>query len=443
MPPVDTGVGVDARGWTTQAAQNWLLSPSRSDRTVAPMTTSRTAPLLSGPGARALLASSVIARMPLAMLSIAILVHARELTGSFAVAGVACSGYAICGAMAAPVLGRLVDRRGQTAVLLCGSGVTAALLIVTGLLPSDTPPAVVVALAGITGLATPPLAACVRTLLPAIAAQPSQLPALFALESTLLELTFVFGPPLALGLGALWSTGSALVISGLMMVGGTVSFAAHRASRAWRPDAAATRSRSGSLRATAIRVLVVVDLGTGMVFGATEVGVTATAQHIAGAAAAAPVLGLWGAGSLIGGVIATRMSGRSRGARQLTPLVALLAISHGLLMAGTHSLPVIAIIILVAGATIAPTGATIYAMVDRFAPAGTQTEAFSWLFTSSSAGAAAGAAIAGILAQSAGPAPVFALAGVAGGLAALVAMLGSRHLAPPCPVIPSGAPVTV
>jgi MFS family permease len=84
--------------------------------------------------------------------------------------------------------------------------------------------------------------------------------------------------------------------------------------------------------------------------------------------------------------------------------------------------------ILLAGATIAPTGAAIYAMVDRFAPAGTRTEAFSWLFTSSSAGAAAGAAVAGILAQDAGPGAVFAFAGMAGGLATLVAILGSHHL---------------
>jgi len=99
-----------------------------------------------------------------------------------------------------------------------------------------------------------------------------------------------------------------------------------------------------------------------------------------------------------------------------------------------------------AGATIAPTGACIYAMVDRAAPAGTETEAFSWLFTSSSTGAAAGAAIAGILAQSAGAGAVFAFGGVAGVLTTLVAVLGARHLgptAPQRPVVVSGAPAVV
>jgi MFS family permease len=403
------------------------------------MTTQRTSRLLAGPDGRALLASSILARLPLAMLSIAILVHVHRLTASFAVAGLACGAYASGGALASPVLGRLVDRRGQTRVLLVGATLSALALIVTGLLPADSPPALLIALAGATGLATPPLEACVRTLLPAIVSGPSELPALFALESTLLEVTFVLGPPLALGLGAVWSTGGALIVCGLIMIAGTIAFATRRVSRTWRPDAAAPRSRAGSLRASAIRVLVMADLGTGVVFGATEVGVTASATHIAGATAAAPLLGLWGAGSLVGGFVVTRLGARFESARHLLALLGALAVTHGALLAGTGSLPLMGAILLLAGATIAPTGAGIYAMVDRFAPAGTHTEAFSWLFTSSSAGAAAGAGIAGVLAQAAGPGAVFAFAGVAGGLATLVTILGARHLRPQSPVAVSGA----
>jgi MFS family permease len=404
------------------------------------MTIRRSSPLLAGPGGRALLASSIVARLPMAMLSIAILVHIQRITGSFAIAGLATSAYAICGALASPVLGRVVDRHGQTSVLLAGAAASATALIVMGLLPADSPQAVLIALAAATGLATPPLEACVRTLLPAIVARPSELPALFALEATLIEVTFVAGPPLALGVGALWSTGAALVVSGLVLVSGTVAFAARRASRGWRPDAVAARSRAGSLRATAIRVLIVVDLGTGIVFGATEVGVTATATHSAGAGAAAPLLALWGAGSLMGGLIVTRWGARLRGALHLPVLLAALAVSHGALLLSTHSLPGMGVIIILAGATIAPTGSVIYAMVDRFAPAGSHTEAFSWLFTSSSTGAAAGAAAAGVLVQAIGPEAAFAFAGIAGGLAVAAAVLGGCHLEPRRPVTAAGVP---
>ena len=59
--------------------------------------------------------------------------------------------------------------------------------------------------------------------------------------------------------------------------------------------------------------------------------------------------------------------------------------------------------LLLAGAAIAPTYATVYAMVDHAAPAGTVTEAFAWLATAMAVGVAAGAAGAGVVADHAGP----------------------------------------
>jgi predicted MFS family arabinose efflux permease len=385
-------------------------------------------PILEAPGAAALLGSSVLARLPLAMFSIALLVHAQQLTGSFAVAGVVSGAYAISGAAAAPLLGRLVDRCGQTTVLISGATLTALVLLVTGLLPPDTSPLLLIALAGAAGLATPPLAASVRTLLPAIVADPARLPTLFAFESTVLELTFVFGPPLALWLGILWSTGAALAFSGLVMLAATLVFAAQPASRRWRPDPDQPRPRGGALRSPAVRTLVLILFGTGAVFGATDVGVTAAATALGNTAAAGPLLGLWGTGSMLGGIAATRLGGGAQRASGLKTLLCALALGHAALILTTGSVVAIGAVILLAGATIAPTVASMYGMVDRAAPAGTQTEAFSWLLTASSTGAAAGAAVAGALAQSAGAAAAFAFTGAAGGFAVLIATLGSRSL---------------
>ena len=381
--------------------------------------------ILSSSGASALLASSIIARLPLAMFSIALLVNAQRLTGSFAVAGVVSGAYAISGACSAPLFGRLVDRFGQTVVLMCGAMLTALLLIATALLPPGTAPLVLVVLAMATGLATPPLEACIRTLLPVIVGDPEALPALFAFEATVLELTFVFGPPLALGLGAAWSTGGALVVSGLVMLGGTVAFAAQPASRG-RPGHRVPRPRGGSLRSPAIRMLVLILIGTGTVFGATEVGVTAAAKALGSTAAGGPLLALWGLGSLLGGIVATRLGGGARRAGGLTVLLVALAVGHGALVLTTGSAVAIGVVILLAGATIAPSDASISAMVDRAAPAGTQTEAFSWLFTASLTGAALGAAVAGAIAQSNGARGAFAFAGIAGALTVVIAAIGSR-----------------
>lgn len=391
-------------------------------------TTAKRRSILSAPGAPALLGSSIIARLPLAMFGIALLVHAQRLTGSFAVAGAASGAYAIASAVAAPFLGGVVDRCGQSRVLVSGAAVTALVLIANGLLPSGTSALLLVALAAATGLVTPPLAACVRTLLPAIVSDPSELSALFAFESTVLELTFVFGPPLALGLAALWSTGAALVVSGLVMLGGTVVFAAQPVSRRWRPDPDAPRQRGGALRSAAMRTLALITVGTGAAFGATEVGVTAAARALGSTTSAGALLGLWGLGSLIGGIAMTRLAGGGLRTRRLALLLAALALAHGALILTTGSVLAIGVVITVAGATIAPTMSVIYAMVDAAALAGTQTEAFSWLLTAPLSGASIGAAAAGALAQSAGPRTAFAFVAAAGAAALLIALLRSRSL---------------
>ena len=419
---------------STPTIMDWLLSEDQSWLTVPVMNSPRrSSTLLSAPGARSLLISSLLARLPLTMFSIAILMRSRQLTGSFAVAGLASSAYALCGAVSAPALGRLVDRTGQTRVLLLSSVTSAGMLIGLGLLGKGVAPALLVAFAAAAGLTTPPLPACVRTLLPTIVSDPSQLPRLFALDSTALELTFVVGPPLVLALGTMWSTGDALIVSGVVMVAGTIAFAGQPPSRCWRPDVVSVRARrrSGSLTSPTIRALVSITFGMGIVFGATEIGVTATARQLSDAAAAAPVLALWGVGSLIGGIVATRRGGGARGARGLVILIAALAITHGALVLGTHSLVVAGTIILLAGATIAPTASSVYAMVDRTAPVGTETEAFSWLAAASSTGAAVGAAVAGALAQDAGPAAAFAFSGAAGLLALTVALWRSGTLGGP------------
>jgi MFS family permease len=384
--------------------------------------------VVAAPGAAALLGSSIVARLPLAMFSIALLVHAQRLTGSFAVAGLVSGAYATASAAAAPLWGGLVDRYGQSRVLGVGATAVAVVLVANGLLPAGTSALVLIALGAGAGLCTPPLAACVRTLLPVLVTDAGQLPKLFALESAVLEVTFVAGPPLALGLASLWSPGLALVVGGLVMLAGTLTFAAQPASRSWRPEQRIRRGRGGALRSAGIRTLAMILLGTGIAFGATEVGVTAAAHALGRTAAAGPLLGLWGVGSLLGGIVATRLAGRSGSSRTLTLLLTALALGHGALILTTGSVLAIGFTITLAGATIAPTVSSVYAQVDACAPTGTHTEAYSWTLTASLVGAALGSAAAGAIAQSAGPAASFVVALVGGGLAVVAALRGARTL---------------
>jgi predicted MFS family arabinose efflux permease len=392
--------------------------------------------IASSAGARRLFAISIVARLPLTMLSIGLLVHAQRLTGSFAAAGVVTAAYAVSLGAGGPLLGRLVDRRGQASVLLASASAGAALLAAIAVLPASAPLPVLVGLATGIGLATPPVGACLRALLPALLPDAGAVRAAYAVEATAVELTWVSGPPLALGLGALWSSGAALAAAGAVLLVATLAFVAQPASRDWRPAPAGPRPRGGSLRAPAMRTLVIVLLAVGALFGAVEVAVTAAADTLAGTSAAAPLLGLWGAGSLAGGVLAVRLGGGAHTPAGLALVLAALTAGHLALVGAAGSVVALGIVLLVAGAAIAPTYASVYAMVDDAAPAGTATEAFAWLATATAIGAAAGAAFAGSVADHAGPAAVFALAGGAGALAVLATALRAGTLGgpPPCGV---------
>jgi len=170
--------------------------------------------LISSPGALRILVISIVARLPLAMLGISLLVHTVHLTGSYATAGIVSGVNAVALGLGGPLLGKLVDRRGQTGVLMLGGCLAGALLCALAALPVGSPAAVLVVLAAAIGLAMPPLGACMRSLLPSLVRDASAAPAVYAVETSAVELTWVVGPPLALGIAALLSTGFALAVAG-------------------------------------------------------------------------------------------------------------------------------------------------------------------------------------------------------------------------------------
>ena len=364
------------------------------------------------------------------MLSIGLLVHARHLTGSFAAAGLVSGVYAIALGIGGPLLGRLVDRRGQTSVLLASATAAAALLIAIAVQPVGVSLVVLLPLAAGIGLAEPPVGACLRTQLPALLSDPGAVRAAYALEASVVELTYIFGPPLALCIGALWSTGAALAAGGIVLLLATTAFAAHPASRSWRPEPAGRRPRGGSLRSPAMRTLVIVLTAVGVLLGADEVAVVAAANTLDTTTAAAPLLAVWGVGSFAGGLLAARLGGGARTAAGLALVLGALTAGHLALIPAAGSVVTLGGALLLAGATISPTEATSYAMVDHAAPAATITEAFAWLATAMAVGGALGAASAGLLVDHAGPTAGFALAGGAGALAVLTTLLRSRTLTP-------------
>jgi MFS family permease len=372
---------------------------------------------------RSLFLTSTVARLPLACLGIGLLAHAASLTGSFASAGLVAGAYAVATGVGGPLAGRLVDRRGQTLVLIGTSAAAAALLLVDALLPAGTSLAALLALAAAIGLATPPVGSCVRAALPTVIDDPAAVRSAFAVEAAVAEVTWVAGPPFTLGVGAVFSPAISLAVSAAVILLSTLAFAALPASRAWQP--AGEREPGGAMASAGMRTLVAVLVFVGVLFGALEVAATAVVGSADHATSAAPFLALWGLGSLAGGVVLARKGGNAASASLLVVLLGVLGLGHLLLVPVAGSHVAFAATLLVAGAAIAPTLAVAFGLVDELAPSGSVTEAFAWLATAEAVGSALGSALAGSIVTNAGVVPALVFAAAAGGAAMLTALL--RH----------------
>ena len=393
---------------------------------------------------RTLFAISIAARLPHGLFSIAVLVHVASVTDSFAVAG-ACTGVlAVAQAMGGPLAGRMVDRYGQAPVLVTTTGACAAALVAMAVTPGGASAGWLLAWSAVIGAGAPPVGACFRALVPTLVPTQTGQRSAYAADAAATEITWVAGPLLTFTVAGLFFPAAALVLAAVVLTVAVTGFAASTASRAWQPSTA-PRQRGGALRSVGLRVLVVVLVGVGVLFGATEVAVTATTEAWGSPGSAGPLLGLWGLGSLCGGVAAARFGGGARTGRGLAAMLVALGLGHASLAAATDDVLLMGLLIAAAGSMIAPILATAYAMVDAIVPAGTTTEAFTWLATATAVGTAMGAALAGNLAETSGATWGFGLAGLAAVTSAALAAtrLGAPRAiaalgATPVPVVPVG-----
>lgn len=168
--------------------------------------------VLRAPGLAWLLGTSMVGRLPVAMTGLAIVLRVSNRHGSYADAGIVTGAYVVGAALASPGMGRLADRFGRR-VILISTGVASAIgLFGLSAVPAhDTATLLWVAL--LSGMATPPVGPAVRSLWPRLAAGTTS-EALYAMDSTLQELTFVVGPALVALTATLAGTAAPLIASG-------------------------------------------------------------------------------------------------------------------------------------------------------------------------------------------------------------------------------------
>lgn len=389
--------------------------------------------ILRTPHVAMLFVASTLVRLPYGINALAVLLFLRETTGSFGLAGLGAGAIALGAGVGAPLVARLVDRRGVGLLVPLASIHSASLVTLVALGEAGAPGGPLVALAGLAGLAFPPAGSVFRARFPRLLARdPGLVPSAYALDSIVIELSFITGPLITAGLVALAGPSLALLVSAALLVLGTVVFASAL------PDDPADavgekQGFLGALASPAVRVIALTSLPIGFCLGTVEVALPAFSHDHGTEELSGVLLALWSLASAVGGILyGARAAGRDLGTLYLR-LAWLLPLAP-LPLAASSTPVTVAIGAMLAGLPIAPLIACRNELLSELAPSRTVTEAFTWLMTALIAGSAAGAAVGGALVESSGW-EVAVLAGAAVATLGAVASIGGRRVLVPAPEV--------
>ncbi|MGW3135506.1 MFS transporter [Streptomyces sp. NPDC001139] len=375
-----------------------------------------------------LLTGTLVGRLPNATAAIAIVLFVRAEGGTYSLAGALAAVYGVANAVGQPVLGRLVDLHGQPRVQL-PAALASALAIACFAVTGTGPLALAYVCVAAAGLFTPPLEGGLRALWPSVLGREEQVHTAYAMDAVAQEVMFAAGPLLVTLCVSLWSAGAALVVVNVLGVLGALSVVVSPPSRGWR-SAPREAHWLGALRSPGLLALLGAFLFVGMALGSITVASVPYADEHGGDAVYGWIMAAIGLGALVGGTVygARRWTGEP--ARRLQVLVALLAVCYLPLMLMPGAVAMV-LLTVVAGLFLAPVIACAFVLVDRHAPRGTVTEAFSWIVTTFTVGASVGTGLAGPVVEAGGAVWGYAVPGAAGGVSLLVLLATGRVLAAP------------
>jgi len=195
-----------------------------------------------------MLAMALLTRMPIGTLSLSMLLHVRARTDSFAIAGAAVGAFWIATAITAPILGRIVDRRGpRTLLIVTGTMFSFILALLVAAKPLDLSGTAMVITAAVAGLFTPPITVLTRTMWRYRFDNEARRTVAYALDGVLIELAFTIGPMLVAFALAVATPTVAFAMSWCFCVAAVPLFLASPALRYWRAEPHAERHLLGPL----------------------------------------------------------------------------------------------------------------------------------------------------------------------------------------------------
>jgi hypothetical protein len=379
--------------------------------------------VLAHPGALRFSLTAMVARLPISVSTLGVVLLVTGLGRSYALAGALSATFTICNGLSSVVQGRLLDRLGQFLVLpvvaaLYGLGVVG---LVTAL-ESGWPQPVAFVSAALAGAAYPPIGSAVRARWShVLKGRPTEVQTAYALESVIDEAIFIIGPTVATVLATRWHPWAGLGLALVTGVPGTLALAAQRSTQPVPHLGSHGSGPRPAMPWVPVIVLAAVSLALGSMFAAAEVSTVAFAGEQNAKGYAGVLLACWALGSMLAGLVTGTFHWRRSPASRVRVGAFLLALVM-VPMSFVGSMPAMGVALFVAGFAIAPTLIATMSAVEQGVPAARLTEGIAVIHTGLAAGLAPGAALAGLVIDAHGASPSYLVA-LGGGVVAALASL--------------------
>jgi MFS family permease len=356
-----------------------------------------------------------IARLPISMVGIGVLMYVEAERGSYAIAGAVSGSIAIASAIGGPLSSRLIDKLGQHRVLpIQILIITICSIALVLLIPSSVPAPYLFIFSIGSGIAYPSIGALVRSRWTALLVSGPILLTAFSIESIIDELIFIVGPTIAATTSVKIHPAAPQVIATFLLAGGGLWLASMRNSE---PPINAHQGKRGKpvIFQNGLIYLWAVHIASGIFFGAIETSIIAFTKIAGEPIYAGIVIALWSFGSLVGGIVYGGVQFKSPLHKHLI-VVSFLLVPATAAMVFVNSIFMLALLTIAAGIGVSPLLIASAAITQRRSPVGRTTEAIATMYSGIGLGFAFALAMAGWLIDNRGTDYSFAL----GALAALV-----------------------
>ncbi|MEC9247084.1 MFS transporter [Nitratireductor rhodophyticola] len=383
--------------------------------------------IFKAPGAKGFAAAGFFARLPIAMAPIGIVAMLSQTHGEYWLAGAVSATFALTNAFVAPQISRLVDRRGQSAVLTPFATISVIAFLALIVAANRDWPLWTLFAAALAAATMPSIPAMVRSRWTEIFHGRPELNTAFAFESVADELVYIAGASLSVGLSVSFFPEAGMLASTLFLAFGTAAFVLQRSTEPGIRPAGDGPAHS-AIRLRSVQIVTLALIFVGAIFATAEVSSVAITKALGQPGAASLVIGVYAVGSFLIGIVIGALNLKMPLQRQLAIAVAVIAFTTlPLLFADT--VPLLAVAVFVSGLAVSPTFITAFGVIERRVSPAMLTEGITWVMTGIGIGMALGSFVAGWVIDAFGPQNGFWVSVAAGFSALLTVLLGQRSLA--------------